>query len=154
MHIQLTYSTPSPCGDYGIKLPRTYYPENMNALYVNALNKLDIESGSKIYKPEAFISLQSFEYIKKFAKSMTVYKWVSDAVLYVDNQSKQIGAAYIPWIRYTGSTFEMLKTYKLHVSESMLPMHWWLKDLNTLANWLGDEEYSKIITYVLTDRIK
>ncbi len=154
MSIQLPYSTPSPCGDYGIRLPRTYYPENMNVSYIEAMNKENKDPNIKIYKPDEFMSLESFVYMKRFAKSMTIYKWVSDAILHVDNETIQTGAAYIPWIRYTGSVFEMLNTYKLHISESMLPMHWWLKDLNALENWLGDEEYSKIITYVLMDRTK
>ena len=33
MSNKLPPDIPPPCGDYGIKLPRTYYPDNMNKEY-------------------------------------------------------------------------------------------------------------------------
>ena len=156
MSNKLPYELPSPCGDYGIKLPRTYYPDNMNKVYLDALDKSSHEEDHKIFRPKQYMSLQSFEYMKNFAKSFTIYKWVTDADLHDDGgmgESVTKGAAYIPWIRFTGSKFEILQTYKLHVSESLLPMHWWIQDLDHLQEWLGDEQYSKIVTYVLMGKI-
>ena len=121
-----------PCGIYGIRLPRTYYPKNVP------------EVGSN----DDVVLLDSFANIQKFAKSMTIYKWTNDAMLHWGPNEIREGYAYVPWIRYTGSTFEIIENYKLHASESFLPMHWWLKDLNELETWLGKEEYSKIIVYI------
>jgi hypothetical protein len=37
---KLPPNIPPPCGDYGIKLPRTCYPDNMNKEYLDSLDKL------------------------------------------------------------------------------------------------------------------
>jgi hypothetical protein len=157
MSNKLPPDIPPPCGDYGIKLPRTYYPDNMNKEYLDVLDKSSNNTEDKIFRPKQFMSLENFEYMKNFAKTFTIYKWITDAELHSDGEMSGSaitqGAAYVPWIRFTGSKFEILKTYKLHVSESLLPMHWWIKDLDHLQEWLGDEQYSKIVTYVLMDNI-
>lgn len=155
MSNKLPPDIPPPCGYYGIKLPRTYYSDNMNKEYLDSLDKLSKDDKNKIFKPKTYMSLENFEYMKGYAKTFTIYKWVTDANLYNDGPDDIVtGAAYIPWIRFTGTKFEILQTYKLHISESLLPMHWWIRDLDHLQEWLGDEQYSKIVTYVLMGKIE
>lgn len=127
-HQTVTDTIQSPCGKYGILL-------GSSRKYVNL-----IEGAQNIIKSN---------------RSFTIYTWApmpdthpNRSIFRTNSGSDSHG--YLPWIHYTGKNFRLMNSqtwYNLQKKEpSIMPgMHLWLKNDNELKNWLGEENYLKMV---------
>lgn len=128
-----------PCGEYGIYIKMT-----IDLYYKIQNNNMSIK----------------FNDIKDDVDEIMIYKWKSDAPIGDSHGRYGIishhgGRAYVPWLHYTRQPegkFELMPGHVNNIYYAFPPVHIWLKDINDLINWFGEDAYKSIFTLIMLDK--